>query len=86
MYISHVMLTLLSLAAEIGQYLRIVFFLLFLTHHHHHHHVVLLARISLTLYRNVFLSIIASDRSSGLLSKSDKPDMQDTAGEARTSS
>ena len=35
-------------------------------YHHHHHHVMPLARISLTLSRNFFLSFIASGRSSGL--------------------
>ena len=34
--------------------------------HHHHHHVVPLARISLTLSRHLYLSFIASGRSSGL--------------------
>ena len=40
--------------------------LLYITNHHHHHHVVRLARISQTLFLHVFLSFIASGRSSGL--------------------
>ena len=35
-------------------------------HHHHHHHVVPLARISLTLSSHLYLSFIASGRTSGL--------------------
>ena len=34
--------------------------------YHHHHHVVSLAKISLTLSHHIFLSFIASGRSSGL--------------------
>ena len=44
----------------------IIIIIIFYTNNNHHHHIVPLARISLTLSRNFFLSFIASGRSSGL--------------------